>query len=420
MVVGNGKFGWLPADLRAGVHDLLDAPMPRGREALAFRQPLENLDRAEVGGKKHVIFLSYYPYLNSIKKSIALRRTGDYYTTFIACCAREDVQCLRWFDQVYELEHYRELLTLLPQASPLALSVHVQPSLLGALAVEALGGGRLVVDLYDSWHYMSRDQDTFNCRLEREVLSRADAVVHKMPDKGYEAIRQAWKLDTPGVQVHALPCREFFSCGESSDMPPYRLVYAGGVMPFHLALKNGHANQVFDPIIEGTGGELELTIYANQNARNMFWNEQGRYISMQDRLPHFSFQPGMPFYALPEGIKHFHYGLLYDNVELSTYRIEAFHTNMSTKIFSYFEAGLPILAYEEFHYIADLVREYGIGVIYSLRRLESLPKLLAEADYAALREGVARFRERFEVATAIPALKALYEGIEDIERFRGL
>lgn len=418
---GTGGFAWLPEDMRGRVLAMLDAPMPRGRETLAFRQRPANLGRAEVDGKKHVVFLAYYPYPNTIKKSIALRRTGEYHTTFLACCAREDADCARWFDEVYEIEHYRELLALLPEAAPTALSVHIQPSLLGALAVEALGAGRLVIDVYDSHHYMTPDQSSFDCRFEREILARADAVVHKMPDEAFEAIRRAWDVDTPGVQVHALPCREFFAQGAAPAAPPHRLVYAGGVMPFHLAIKNGHENQVFDPVIEGTGGGgLELTIYANQNARNMFWDEQGRYLSMQERMPHFCFRPGLPFFALPEGIRDFHYGLLYDNVELSSYRIEAFHTNMSTKIFSYLEAGLPLLVYEEFDYIARLAREHGMGLVYSLKKLDRLPELLAGADREALCVGVRRFRERFELASAIPALRALYEGAPGLENFPGI
>lgn len=415
-----GDFAWLPPDLAERIRAILDAPMPRGRETLAFCRRPDNLGQAEVDGKKHVVFLAYYPYPNTIKKSIALRRTGEYHTTFLACCAREDASCERWFDQVYELSHYRELLDLLPSAAPQALSVHIQPSVLGALAVEALGGGRLAVDVYDSFHYMSQDQDSPECRLEREILARADAVVHKMPDEGWEAIARAWNLDTPGVQAHALPCRDFFAAAAAPAAPPHRLVYAGGVMPFHIAMKLGHENQVFDPVIEGTaGGELELTILANQNARNMFWEEQERYLSMQERLPHFAFRPGLPFFALPAGIADFHWGLLYDNVALSSYRPEAFHTNMSTKIFSYLEAGLPLLVYEEFHYIARLVREHGLGVVYSLNRLDRLPELLARADLPALRENVRRFRERFELDTATPALRALYEG-GDLGQVAGL
>lgn len=411
---------WLAPDLRESVHAALEAPMPRGREALAYRRPPEHLGAARVEGKRHVVFLAYYPYVNIIKKSIALRRTGEYYVTCVLCCAREDACCTRWFDQVYEIDHYAELVELLPRMSPLALSVHIQPSLLAALAVEALGGGRLVVDLYDSWHYMSRDQQSAACRLEREILARAHAVVHKMPDAGYEALCDAWDLQTPGVQVHALPCRDFFARDEPPPAPPHRLVYAGGVMPFHLALRNGHENQVFDPLIENTAGAgLELSIYANLNARNMYWDEQGHYVSMQQRLPHFRFQLGLPFFALPQAITRFHYGLLYDNVALSSYRLEAFHTNMSTKIFSYFEAGLPLLLYDEFRYIAGLVREHGIGLVYSLDDLKALPAQLEAADLQALRQGVARFRETFELDAAIPALRALYDGETHASLFPG-
>jgi len=418
---GTGSFAWLAPDLRRTVQGILDTPMPRGRETLVYRDVPANLGQARVDGKRHVLFIAYYPYSSTIKKSIALRRTGTYYTTLIACCVREDAECPRWFDQVCEISHYRELLDILPQASPQALSVHIQPSVLGALAVEALGGGRLVIDLNDSWYYMHREPQSSDCRLEREILARADAVAHKMPHEGWEAIRQDWSLDTPGLQVHALPCRDFFAAAKTSASPPYRLVYAGGVMPYHLALKNGHENQIFDPVIEETAGQdIELAIFANQNARNMYWHEQEHYLAMQARFPHFSFHRGRPFHLLPGIIADCHFGLLYDNVAISSYRLEAFHVNMSTKIFSYIEAGLPVLVYEEFVYIARLVREYGIGLEYSLKNMDLLAGQLERANLENLRRRVCWFREHFELERSTASLRALYEGAVELHGIKGL
>jgi len=84
-------FAWLPEDLRSRILADLAAPMPRGRGDLAYRARPEGLDRAEIDGKAHVVFLAYYPYPNSLKKSIALRQSGRYTTTLLACCIREDL-----------------------------------------------------------------------------------------------------------------------------------------------------------------------------------------------------------------------------------------------------------------------------------------------------------------------------------------
>lgn len=409
-------FSWLPAELREELLPQLEAPMPRGRETLSYRAPLRHIDAPEVDGKPHIVFVGYYPYVNLAKKSLALRRNGQFHTTLLACCVREDAEMELFFDQVHELEHYAELYEILTNARPRALNVHIQPSILGAVCLDAVRmqeplDTRVVLDVYDSQYYMQHDAGSFPCKLERALLRNADAMAHKMPAEAVARIRQEWGLSPqrlPDACVHSLPCRDFFAW----EMPPadtWKLVYAGGVMPYHIAMKNGHANQVFDPIIEKTADSgLELCFFVNQNARNMFWEEHERYFAMERGMPHFSFRPGTPFHRLPRAIAGFHYGLLYDNVAISPYRPEAFTYNMSTKIFSYLEAGLPILVYKEFEYIASIVREHGIGLVYDLKRLEELPELLEKADYLELKENVRRFREHDELATLLPVLRRLY------------
>jgi len=168
---------------------------------------------------------------------------------------------------------------------------------------------------------------------------------------------------------------------------------------------------VLDPIVTETAGTgVELTVLVNQNARDMHWEDQERYLALAADHPHFDFRPGLPFHRLPEAISGFHYGLLYDNMALSSYRPEAFAYNMSTKVFSYLEAGLPLLVYEDFTYIAEMVAEHGIGLIYSLDRIREIPALLEAADYPALRANVRRFRERHELGTLLPGLEAIYGG----------
>lgn len=402
-------FAWLPPRERRAVLDMLEGPMPRGREQLIYRTRPEHLDRPLVDGRRHLVFVTYYPYPAIIKKSLALRRSGRFHTTLLACCIREDLRIGEWFDQVYEVADFTEFLDLLGQAAPTAISVSIQPSALAALILEAAPDCRVVVDITDSQYFMQRDPESAPCVLEREVLRQADALTHKMPPEAMDAIRRAWGLDQPDTLAHSLPCRDFFAHGEPPVGGPWRLVYAGGVMPYRIAVASGHENQVFDPLVTRTAGlDLELRFLVNQNARNMHWEDQERYVALTAHYPHFHFQPGVPFHALPAAIADCHYGLLYDNMRISSYREEAYWYNMSTKVFSYLEAGLPILVYDDFRYIARMVEEHGLGLTYSLDRIEEIPDLLARADYPSLRANVRRYRESYELATLAPALEKLY------------
>lgn len=412
-----GHFAWLDDARRRQVEDLLARPMPRGRGHLRHRTRPPHLDSAMVDGRRHLVFVCYYAYPSTIKKSVVLRNTGRYHTTLLACCVREDLEAEAWFDAVYEVEHYAELLELLAQARPVSVTACIQPALLGAVVLEAVPPGtRVVVDITDSNYYMRQDPQHPDSLLERAVLARAQAWVHKMPPAAVAALRQAWALPAPAtvpdVLAHSLPMRPLFQDVPPPPAPPHapwRLVYAGGIMPWRAALRDGHEHMLMDPIVEATAAAgIALTFYANQNAREMFWEEQDRYFELEARCPLFSLRRGVPFHRLPAEISDNHFGLLYDQKSLSSWRHEGYVHNMSTKIFSYFEAGLPLLVYEEMEYICQMVREHGLGVVYSLDRLEEIPALLAAAEYPALRENVRRYREAHALETLLPALETLY------------
>lgn len=401
-------FSWLPDDLASLAREALDAPMPRGRERLAFTAPPDDLSLATVGGKPHVVFVAYYPYVSTVKKSLALREAG-YRTTLLCLCAREDAAPQRFFDQVHEVADYRALLALLRGAGPSAVSVHVPHQILAAIALEAAPACPVVLDVYDAQYFMHRDPAHPEVRLEGELLRRADAVVHKMPPAAVAVLRRVHGFTARDALVHSLPCRAFFAEPSAEPGPPWKLAYAGGVMPRKLALAAGHENQIFDPFIQGTAeAGLAFTMFVNQNARNMFFAEHAAYLAMADRLPDFDFRPGLPFFELPRALAGHHFGILYDNVALSSYREEIFTYNMSTKIFSYLEAGLPLLVYDRFDYIVSLVEKHGLGLVYSLDDIPGIARLIAAADYPALRAGVARFREDFELAANRPVLQTLY------------
>jgi hypothetical protein len=153
---------------------------------------------------------------------------------------------------------------------------------------------------------------------------------------------------------------------------------------------------------------IELTVMANQNARNMYWEEHDRYIKMQKDHPGFRFQQGVPFHRLPEAIRGFHFGLLYDNLKESSYRQELYRYNVSTKIFSYLEAGLPILIHNRFTHMAEMVERHGIGLVYDLDRISDLHAYISRCDYPALRANVRRFRDEHELSEVVPKLEKLY------------
>lgn len=401
-------FSWLDAERRDALTREYHGPMPRGRDALVYREPPPYLDKPTVDGRPHLLFVAYYPYATVIKRAIALRQAADVRLTFVGCCIREDADIGRWFDAAYEVADYAELFAMLRQARPWASHVTMPPGLLAALAVAAREQGglsRLLIDLVDCALFREGDADHPASRLERAVLSHCDGLVHKLPPQGLDRLLTTYGLDLPAEQVHSLPWRPLFEQAEVPPRAPWRLVYCGGVMPRRIALARGYGHHILDPLVHGTRGiGAEVAVYVNQNARDMHWEDQQGYWDMAREEPHFSFRKGLPFDRLPAAVADAHAGLIFDNLPLTAHNQAIFRYNMSSKVFSYLEAGLPVLVYKEMDYIRREVEAHGLGLVYPLDDLAALPRLLAGADYPALRANVRRYRERFELATTIPAL----------------
>lgn len=402
-------FSWLDGENRQRLLDIMAGPMPRGRETLAYRTLPRHLGQNRVAGKPHVVCVAYYPFASVIKRALALRRGGDAHVTFIGCCIREDADIARWFDEYYEVEDYAELHRLLKGARPAAIHATAPHFHMAAIAADAAPEARLVLDIVDSALFQHGDPGHPDSRLERALLERCAAVAHKLPEEGYARLLAGHKLEVPGHLVHSLPCAELFTEAEPAPAPPFRLVYAGGVMPYSIALKKGYGHHVFDPLIEGTAAlGIELDMHVNQNARNMYWDEQERYFEYARRMPHFRFLKGVPFHELPGAIQGAHFGLLFDNLARTEHDPEIFRHNMSSKIFSYMEAGLPVLVYRQFEYMTRFILEHGIGAVYPIEDLEELPGILARLDLRALKANVRRFRQAHELGTTRgPLMKAL-------------
>ncbi len=394
------KFKWLKIDLRIPLLNILKDKMPRGREELKYREPLKHIKFREVNGKKHIIFICYYPGIDFIKKSIVLRKSNKYYTTFIGCCIREDVEILRWFDEAYEVTHYREFYDLLKDADPWAVYVQIPLVEMAAIIIDSLPQHvKIILNVYDTQLFIL-PEDSFLCRLERELYKRVHCLTHKMPSEAIEEMRNVWDIKCKDFFILSLPCKDFFINPDVEEKlkKKWSIVFAGGVMPYHIALKRGCGNHIFDPIICSLNEQnIKFTIYVNQNARNMYWEEHKRYFDMQDRLLNFKFRPGYPFFRLPEKIANFHFGLIYDNISACSFNKKHFKYNMATKMFSYLEAGLPLLVYEEAEFMKEIVVKNNLGIIYDLNRLDSINKLLQKNDYVELCKNVINFRDRFSL-----------------------
>ncbi len=81
------------------------------------------------------------------------------------------------------------------------------------------------------------------------------------------------------------------------------------------------------------------------------------------------------------------------------------------KFLSYLRAGLPIIVPEDQTFMADLVRDNNIGVVYRYEERLSIPEILADQDLNTLKENVVRFRSSMSINKAGQKAADMYDRI---------
>jgi len=325
------------------------------------------MDQRWIDGKKHIVFVAYYPDPHLLKKARAIRKDDNVFLTFIGGCIRGDTQIDTCFDQSYEYKTFHDFFDLVQRSAP--FSWHAAAPLYHAAMIIAANDLRthLVVDILDPLFFVRRDSEQLDVKLEATVLKHADRVVHKMPEEAWAIIDNKYNLGGKGVSVQSYPEVQLIDeTVQSNHSGNPHAVYAGSIVPYRIAMEQGHQNHVFDPLIELADEDtFELSIFVNQNARDMPWHQHKHYFKKAEQNKWFHFKKGVPYHRVASVLSKYSTGIFFDNIPISSYRPEHFKYNIASKFFTYLESGLPIVVYEEAEYMARLVRRYNLGALYS-------------------------------------------------------
>lgn len=401
--------------LEMHLHKILKAPMPRGRGELFFRTLPPHLGKPSVNGKHHILFLSYYPHVSFVKTAAVLAKTGRFHTTLIGACIREDAEILSFFDAAYEVSDYTELYDIVSRVRVRAIHAAAGPLPFGTAAVSAAreSGCRTVLDINDSMLFIKHDPGSEDCVLEKAMIENVNVFTHKMPGKAVEKMREVWKIETPDHELQALPYPGFFAeswkPGIQGPSEPVRIVFAGGLIPYRIARERGFEGHIFTGLVERIcSRNVGLTFFVNQNARDMHWEEQDVYFDYERKFPSFHFLKGVPLHRIGHVLADYEYGLYYENSDRSSFNPDHYRYNMATKIYSYLEAGLPVLVPETAIHIAGFVRENGVGAVYRDSDLNDIDRFVSGLDRQSLCRKVDIYRRKNTMEGSLGLFEEIY------------
>jgi len=263
---------------------------------------------------------------------------------------------------------------------------------------------------YDIWGLDKRNflfgEDTrisggFQKFFERICFKMADGVLHK--GRPGELKLLDYNVNRPDLSF--VPgCLEEWVCSKNKKQKKeIHLVYAGGPWESH------YGSVPFSNIIEKLiPQKIHLSIFGdfvNEKERKEFYkkikNDQYFHICKKERADKLNKKISGYDYGI---IPIFYEGSIKDSMKF---------IEMANRLFSYIEAGLPIIVNKQSKFIAEIVEDNKIGFSIDYEDLKNLKEIIMKQDYGKMKKNMKKAQEKFKLSKNINILEEFYEKVRE-------
>jgi len=216
---------------------------------------------------------------------------------------------------------------------------------------------------------------------EKYCFENADYIFHKGPEWELDLIKKEEVKKIEGRPIQLLPwCFDEWMSplrSNKSKQKKIQLIYAGGYPSKFDPLYKIQFREVAKLIAKQS---IDLHIYPLQKVK-----------AFREREIHI--HKSLPNAILNRKISKYHYGISISFLNKDKIDPRFSKTTVGNKIFTYLEAGIPIIIDDNAEFMASLVRKYNCGIVISEKDLYNLSEIIRQADYDFLMQGVKKARE---------------------------
>ena len=369
--------------------------------------------RRKVEGRRTVLYVDYRKVQTLAALSEEIRKNADFATVLLVNSAQGSDS--KEFDAVIEQPFFYLWPLVFRSLAPDVFHVNVGWGTQG-LPFAPFVPEDAIIDFYDLLTFV-RDDALDGHHSEPLALTRSSEKTlferfHGFVHRCSETVSDSLAAVYPGKEIVSVTeyLREpLYESQPARGDGIVRLVYGGLLVQEGAGPEDPHYRNFFQMVKYYCGGNLHLYLYPSpylygfgapkgveelirQTGRNnihacmpLAENDFVREITRYD------FGMCMP---TPEGVRPTSYGYV-----------------LPSKFITYLRAGLPIVVPEDQTFIADLVRDHGLGVVYGYDDCDRMPDLLNRQDIGQLKKNVVRFRSSWAVNRGGAKVSALYDRI---------
>ena len=193
----------------------------------------------------------------------------------------------------------------------------------------------------------------------------------------------------------------------SAGSKEIHIVYAGAVVND----PNWHNYPIYKSLLDA--GEIlaqqhiHLSVYNASDSCGQGFKE---YIDLSQSCPYFHYHYAIPYADLKHVLPLHDFGWFCFDFS-NTRENPFFHRiTMGSKVFTYLEAGLPVLISPEQQFMARMVtEELGSGIPVSFKNLHVLKRILLERDWGPIHANILKARENWTYQKHGHKLRAFYD-----------
>lgn len=377
--------------------------------------------------KKKILYISPIPTFNLARQSIYLRKTGEFETTILMESPWLTDFVEKCFDTVYVYDSIYTLANILKKVNPYLIHV------LGcsyyseyfSILAKLLSKCKVVFEFFDIPSLSIPKEDAIemfgkaNAELiyfsEKFACEKSDGLIIGYFPEAHEILKNRYDISAPMLEFHSYVCEEFISDsnGKYSDLDrKTHLVYGGNVAPSYSREKL-LGDVMFHSLVEKVIKQgIYFDIYCTPHSSSIkFKHEFWDYILMAKKSGLFKFEKGVPLNEATKKFAKYDFGAMIYLFDRGTFLSEHNSMRVPGKVFTYIEAGLPILISEELQSVAKIVKEHEIGTVVSQKDLDNLPDVISRYDREKLNANVLKAQRELSMERHIGRLVAFYEEV---------